>query len=59
MSGVFTVFVSFLFLRMLAQGSMGMLNINAVAMWFNKQLGLAIGIDNTGSALSMGTVPAL
>ena len=58
MSGLFTVFVSFLFLRMLAQGSMGMLNINAVAMWFNKRLGLAIGIVSTGSALSMGTVPA-
>ena len=57
-SGLFTVFVSFLFLRMLAQGSMGMLNINAVAMWFNKRLGLAIGIVSTGSALSIGTVPA-
>ncbi len=38
-SGLFTVFISFLFLRMLAQGSMGMLTMNAVAMWFNWRLG--------------------
>ena len=58
-NGLFTVFISFLFLRMLAQGSMGLLTNNAVAMWFNKRLGLAIGIVSTGSALSMGLVPAL
>ncbi|NKB68990.1 MAG: MFS transporter [Candidatus Latescibacteria bacterium] len=55
--GLVTVFISFLFLRMLAQGSMGMLTSNAVAMWFNRRLGLAIGIVSTGSALSMGLVP--
>ena len=38
-SGLFTVFISFLFRRMLAQGSMGMLTMNAVAMWFNWRLG--------------------
>ena len=58
-NGLFTVFISFLFLRMLAQGSMGMLTTNAVAMWFNRRLGLAIGIVSTGSALSMGMVPPL
>lgn len=58
-SGLFTVFVSFLFLRMLAQGSMGMLTSNSVAMWFNRRLGLAVGIVSTGSALAMGMVPTL
>jgi len=56
--GLITVFISFLFLRMLAQGSMGMLTSNAISMWFNKRLGLAIGIVSTGSALTMGMVPA-
>jgi MFS family permease len=55
--GLITIFISFLFLRMLAQGSMGMLTSNSVAMWFNKRLGLAVGIVSTGSALSMGMVP--
>ena len=55
--GLVTVFIAFLFLRMLAQGSMGMLTNNAVSMWFNKRLGLAIGIVSTGAALSMGMVP--
>lgn len=58
-NGLVTVFIAFLFLRMLAQGSMGMLTSNAVSMWFNKRLGLAIGIVSTGSALSMGMVPTL
>ena len=58
-AGLFTVFVSFLFLRMLAQGSMGLLTSNSVAMWFNRRLGLAVGIVSTGSALAMGMVPTL
>jgi MFS family permease len=58
-SGLVTVFLSFLFLRMLAQGSMGLLTSNTIAMWFNRRLGLAVGIVSTGSALSMGLVPTL
>ncbi len=57
-SGLFTVFVSFLFLRMLGQGAMSMLAANSIALWFNRRLGLAIGIVSTGAALSMGMVPS-
>jgi MFS family permease len=58
-TGLITVFLSFLFLRMLAQGSMGLLTSNAMSMWFNRRLGLAVGIVSTGSALSMGMVPTI
>ena len=57
-NGLFTVFVSFLFLRMLGQGAMSMLAANTIALWFNRRLGLAVGIVSTGAALSMGMVPA-
>lgn len=56
-SGLVTVFFSFLLLRMLAQGSIGLLTANTMAMWFNRRLGVAVGIVSTGSALSMGLVP--
>ena len=42
----------------LAQGSMGLLTANSMAMWFNRRLGLAAGIVSTGSAISMGMVPS-
>ena len=58
-SGLVTVFLSFLFLRMLAQGSIGLLASNTLALWFNRRLGLAVGIASTGSALAMGAVPTV
>jgi OFA family oxalate/formate antiporter-like MFS transporter len=58
-TGLVTVFLSFLFLRMLAQGSMGLLTANTVAMWFNRRLGFALGLISTVSALSMGVVPTM
>lgn len=58
-SGLVTVFLSFLFLRMLAQGSMGLLASNTLALWFNRRLGLVVGIASTGSALAMGAVPSV
>jgi len=57
--GLVSVFFGFLLLRMLAQGSMGLLTANTVAMWFNRRLGFAVGIVSTGSALSMGMVPSI
>lgn len=58
-TGLVTVFLSFLFLRMLAQGSMGLLAANTVALWFNRRLGIANGLISTGSSLSMGLVPTV
>jgi len=58
-NGLVTLFVVFLFLRMLGQGSMGLLGTNAVALWFNRRLGLANGIMSLGMAASMGAMPLL
>ncbi len=57
-TGLVTLFLSFLFLRMLGQGSMGLLTANTMALWFNRKLGFAVGIVSVGSSLSMGIVPS-
>ena len=46
-TGWVTVFLSFLMLRMLAQGSMGLLTPNTLDMWFNARLGFAGGVVTT------------
>lgn len=57
-SGVVTLFVAFLFLRMLGQGAMGLLSANTVAMWFNRRLGFTSGVMSIGMALASGGMPA-
>jgi len=56
---VFTLFIAFLFLRMLGQGAMGLLSANTVAMWFNRRLGFTSGVMSIGMALASGGMPAL
>ena len=58
-SGLFTLFLVFLCLRLLGQGAMGLLAGATLAMWFNRRLGLAGGISNLGAAAAMGATPAL
>ncbi len=57
-TGLVTVFLSFLFLRMLGGGSMNLLAANTMALWFNRKLGFAVGMVSVGSALSMGIIPS-
>lgn len=56
-SGLVTLFLGFLFLRMLGQGSMSLLAQNTLAMWFNRRLGFASGIKSIGMAFALGVVP--
>jgi MFS family permease len=58
-SGLVTLFVAFLFLRMLGQGAMGLLSANTVAMWFNRRLGFTSGVMSLGIAVAVGGMPAL
>jgi len=55
--GLVTVFVGFLFLRMLGQGAMSFLGGNSLAMWFNRKLGTTSTIMNMGEAFAVGFFP--
>ncbi|MDA0711460.1 MAG: MFS transporter, partial [bacterium] len=57
-TGVFSLFVAFFFLRMLGQGAMGLLSANTVAMWFNRRLGSTSGVMSIGMAVASGGMPA-
>jgi MFS family permease len=57
-TGFATLFLAFLFLRMLGQGAMSMLAQNTMAMWFNRRLGLASGIKSLAMAASLGAIPS-
>ena len=58
-SGLITIFLAFLFLRMFGQGAMALLAGGTLAMWFHRRLGTVGGLNNLGLALSMGLGPAL
>lgn len=58
-NGLTALFAAFLFLRMLGQGSMGLLATNSVALWFNRRLGLVSGIMSLGMAGALGGMPSL
>lgn len=58
-SGLFTLFLAFLFLRMLGQGSMSLLASGTVALWFNRRLGTVSGIMSLGMAVGMGGIPTM
>ena len=58
-SGLVTLFLAFLFLRMCGQGAMGLIATNTDAMWFHRKLGTAVGIKRVAGALLMGAIPPL
>ncbi|MFT5195188.1 MAG: OFA family oxalate/formate antiporter-like MFS transporter [Candidatus Promineifilaceae bacterium] len=56
-SGFWTLFLAFLFLRMFGQGSLSLLSQNTAAMWFDKRLGLANSIIAIGFSLASAATP--
>ena len=58
-SGLVTLFLAFLFLRMCGQGAIGLVATNTDAMWFHRRLGTATGIKRVVGALLMGAIPPL
>lgn len=53
-SGPIPVFLSFLALRGLGQGSLGLTSASAVAIWFERRRGWAIGLMMVGFSLMQG-----
>jgi len=51
------LFVSFFFLRLLGQGSLELLSVNMLPMWFRKTLGTVSGIKSVAVNLMSALVP--
>lgn len=57
--GLVTLFIGFLFLRMLGQGAMTILATNMLPMWFDRQLGRLMGFKALAMPIGTATVPVL
>jgi MFS family permease len=58
-NGLITLFFAFLMLRMLGQGSLGLLSGNMLPFWFRRRLGTVEGIRHFGMAGAIAVVPAI
>lgn len=58
-SGLFTLFLAFLLLRMLGQGALGLLSGNTLPFWFRRRLGTVEGFRLFGMAGAIAAVPAI
>lgn len=58
-SGLVTLFLSFLLLRMLGQGALSLSAGNTVAMWFRERLGRVAAIRSVGAGVAFAVVPML
>ena len=56
-TGFWTLFIAFLFLRMFGQGSLSLLAQNTPAMWFDKRLGFTQAILGVGFSLAAAGMP--
>ncbi len=58
-SGLVSLFIAFLLLRMLGQGALGLLSGNTLPFWFRRRLGTVEGIRHFGMAGAIAAVPAI
>jgi len=58
-TGLISLFLDFLFLRVLGHGALPLLVDNTLAMWFHRRLGLVIGVKNVAAAGGVAVVPGL
>lgn len=56
--GMSVLTVSFFCLRFLGQGALGLVSSHALAMWFERKLGLAESIRHLGMPLAVAVLPA-
>ncbi len=57
--GFYTLFIGFLAIRTLGQGSLTLLATNTADMWFQRKLGFANGIRNLSAPIAFGTFPVI
>ncbi|PQO45268.1 MFS transporter [Blastopirellula marina] len=57
--GPFTLFIGFLAIRTLGQGSLTLLATNTSDMWFQRKLGFANGIRNLSAPFAIATFPVI
>ena len=58
-SGIFTLLLGFVLIRGLGQGSLGLVSLHVVNIWFVRRRGLAIGLTGLGIAAATGLFPLL
>lgn len=58
-NGLVTLFLVFLLLRFLAQGSLSLISSNTLGMWFDRKLGRVSATMSVGMATAFAFVPAL
>ena len=57
--GLVTLFIGFLFIRGLGQGSLSLVSLYIVNVWFVRRRGLAVGISGLGLAIGIAFFPLL
>jgi MFS transporter, OFA family, oxalate/formate antiporter len=57
--GTITLLIGFTLIRALGQGSLSLVSVHTVAIWFVRRRGLAIGLLGIGMALWTSTFPSL
>lgn len=57
--GPYTLFIGFLAIRTLGQGSLMLLATNTADMWFHRKLGFANGIRNLSTPIAFSTFPMI
>ena len=55
--GIISLTAGFVFIRMLGQGSLSLVGIVSISLWFEQKRGLALGIVITASSALMASVP--
>ncbi|MEX2542352.1 MAG: MFS transporter [Trueperaceae bacterium] len=58
-TGLFSLLLGFILIRGLGQGSLGLVSLHVINIWFVRRRGLAIGLSGIGIALATGFFPLL
>ncbi|MEX2535603.1 MAG: MFS transporter [Trueperaceae bacterium] len=58
-SGLFSLLVGFVLIRGLGQGSLGLVSLHVINIWFVRRRGLAVGLSGLGIALATAFFPLL